>query len=250
VRENTTATAPAMPASSALNQPPGTLDPSRAVVLVVEDDPSIAELLCAYLGRASFDPVVATSGETALARYDEARPIAVILDLNLPGDLDGLDVCRALRTHTDVPIVMLSARDQELDRIFGLEIGADDYVTKPFSPRELIARLNAILRRTTTPTPGTVRVETLGPITWDQRRRSATLDDSIIALTNREFDLLGFLMMHRGVALSRRELLDGVWGPEWYGDDRTVDVHIRQLRRKFGEALPISTVWGVGYRLA
>jgi DNA-binding response OmpR family regulator len=219
-------------------------------VLVVEDDPSIAELLCAYLKGASFDPVVATSGETALARYGETQPIAVILDLNLPGDLDGLDVCRALRTRSDVPIVMLSARDQELDRIFGLEIGADDYVTKPFSPRELIARLNAILRRTTTLTPGTARVETLGPITWDQRRRSATLDDTIIALTNREFDLLGFLLMHRGVALSRRELLDGVWGPEWYGDDRTVDVHIRQLRRKFAEALPISTVWGVGYRLA
>jgi len=221
-----------------------------AAVLIVEDDPSIAELLRAYLERAEFSPIVATTGEHALSLFEAERPTAVILDLNLPGALDGLDVCRSLRRYSDVPIVMLSARDQELDRIFGLEIGADDYVTKPFSPRELIARLKAILRRTQlTPTSAT-NIEVLGAITWNQERRTATLVDDAVPLTNREFDLLGFLLTHRGKALSRRQLLDGVWGPEWYGDDRTVDVHIRQLRRKFGDSLPIATVWGVGYRLA
>ncbi|WP_298208345.1 response regulator transcription factor [Ferrimicrobium sp.] len=222
----------------------------QPAVLIVEDDPSIAELLRAYLERAHFIPVIAATGELALTLFDAEVPAAVILDLNLPGTLDGLDVCRALREHSAVPIVMLSARDQELDRIFGLEIGADDYVTKPFSPRELIARLNAILRRTQAIPPATAVVEVLGPITWDQQRRTTTLEGVQIPLTNREFDLLGFLITHRGIALSRRQLLDGVWGPEWYGDDRTVDVHIRQLRRKFGESLPIATVWGVGYRLA
>jgi len=222
----------------------------QPAVLIVEDDPSIAELLRAYLERAHFVPVIAITGESALTLFDTEAPTAVILDLNLPGALDGLDVCRTLRKHSTVPIVMLSARDQELDRIFGLEIGADDYVTKPFSPRELIARLNAILRRTQATPPAGAVIEILGPITWDQKRRATTLAGTPIPLTNREFDLLGFLITHRGVALSRRQLLDGVWGPEWYGDDRTVDVHIRQLRRKFGDALPITTVWGVGYRLA
>ncbi len=226
------------------------LDCVAPAVLVVEDDPSIAELLRAYLERATFEPLIATSGEQALAMFNSSSVVAVILDLNLPGALDGLDVCRTLRATSEVPIVMLSARDQELDRIFGLEIGADDYVTKPFSPRELIARLNAILRRSAPQRPSAPAIETMGPITWDQRRRSASLNGLNVPLTNREFDLLGFLLTHRGLALSRRELLDGVWGPEWYGDDRTVDVHIRQLRRKFGDALPISTVWGVGYRLA
>ncbi len=221
-----------------------------AAVLIVEDDPSIAELLRAYLERDEFSPIVATTGESALNLFEEERPKAVILDLNLPGVLDGLDVCRLLRKHSDVPIIMLSARDQEFDRIFGLEIGADDYVTKPFSPRELIARLKAILRRTQLTPNAATNVEVLGAITWNQQRRTANLGDLVVPLTNREFDLLGFLLTHRGVALSRRQLLDGVWGPEWYGDDRTVDVHIRQLRRKFGDSLPITTVWGVGYRLA
>lgn len=218
-------------------------------VLIVEDDPSITELLRAYLERAQFSPLTATTGEDALALFAAQNPVAIILDLNLPGRLDGLDVCRSLRESSDIPIVMLSARDQELDRIFGLEIGADDYVTKPFSPRELIARLNAILRRTQTAPTSASPVEVIGEITWDQGRRAATLLGVQVPLTNREFDLLGFLLTHRGVALSRRQLLDGVWGPEWYGDDRTVDVHIRQLRRKFGDYLPIATVWGVGYRL-
>jgi DNA-binding response OmpR family regulator len=216
-------------------------------VLIVEDDPSIAKLLDTYLARADFEPVVRATGEDALATFPERTWSAVILDLSLPGLVDGMDVCRSLRSRSDVPIIMLSARDQELDRVLGLEIGADDYVTKPFSPRELVARLKAILRRASAQAGGAVL--THGQITWDQTRHLALLAGNPVPLTNREFDLLGFLIANRGLALTRRQLLDGVWGPEWYGDDRTVDVHIRQLRRKFGDALQVATLWGVGYRL-
>lgn len=219
-------------------------------VLIVEDDPSITELLRAYLERAQFSPLTATTGEDALALFAAQNPVAIILDLNLPGRLDGLDVCRSLRESSDIPIVMLSARDQELDRIFGLEIGADDYVTKPFSPRELVARVRAVLRRSGgTVEPGSEATMSVGLVSVDLRRREARRSGEPVELTPREFDLLAYLLRHAGAALSRRQLLDGAWGPDWVGDERTVDVHVRQLRRKLGDDLPLQTVRNIGYRL-
>ena len=160
-------------------------------------------------------------------------------------------MCRAVRATSDVPIVFLTARDDEIDRGLGLELGADDYVTKPFSPRELTARVKAILRRA----DGSSSSERPQPLDlgWglviDPARREVTLDDEPVALATREFDLVHYLAVHRGLALSRQQLLDGVWGEGWIGDDRTVDVHVRQLRKKLGAALHLETVWGVGYRL-
>ena len=220
-------------------------------IVIVEDDPNIADLVELYLRRDGYRPFQAGTGERALEVIAERRPKLILLDVGLPGDLDGLDVCRAVRAGSDVPIVFLTARDDEVDRVLGLELGADDYVTKPFSPRELVARVKAILRRSAG-TSSNARPEPID-LGWDLRvdpaRREATLRDEPVALATREFDLLQYLAEHRGLALSRRQLLDGVWGEGWIGDDRTVDVHVRQLRKKLGEALHLETVWGVGYRL-
>jgi DNA-binding response OmpR family regulator len=172
----------------------------------------------------------------------------VILDVGLPGGMDGLEVCRRLRTGSDVPILMLTARDDEIDRVLGLELGADDYVTKPFAPRELVARVKAILRRTGT-TPKEADVLLVGDVEVDVKRREARRGGEVVALATREFDLLRYLAENLGLALTRQQILDGVWGPGWYGDERTVDVHVRQLRKKLGPGLPLATVWGVGYRL-
>jgi DNA-binding response OmpR family regulator len=174
----------------------------------------------------------------------------VIVDIGLPGELDGLDVCRNLSARTPaVPALILSARDDEVDRILGLELGTDDYVTKPFSARELVARVHAILRRTAAPAAADPVVAGYGSVVVDLGRREAQMDDQVVPLATREFDLLAFLVRNEGLALSRQQLLDGVWGPDWYGDERTVDVHVRQLRKKLGVDLPLATVWGVGYRL-
>ncbi len=221
---------------------------SPLTTLIVEDDPSITDLLSAYLKYEPTTVIRASNGEEALAVADREHLDVVILDLNLPGGIDGLDVCRNIRSRSQVPIVILSARDQEADRILGFELGADDYVTKPFSPREFIARYRAIVRRTTTESDSPDSL-TYGSLLWNRSKRTVEVDGETLPLTNREFELVGHLLMNLGVALSRRDLLDAVWGPEWYGDDRTVDVHVRQLRKKFGDALPIITVWGVGYRL-
>ncbi|MEO0492018.1 MAG: response regulator transcription factor [Actinomycetota bacterium] len=222
------------------------------VIVIVEDDPNIADLVELYLRRDGYRPYQAATGERALEVIAERRPKLILLDVGLPGELDGLDVCRAVRSESDVPIVFLTARDDEVDRVLGLELGADDYVTKPFSPRELVARVKAILRRSGA---GSVGADRPSPIDlgWDlvvdPGRREATLGGEPVALATREFDLLQYLAEHRGLALSRRQLLDGVWGEGWIGDDRTVDVHVRQLRKKLGDALQLETVWGVGYRL-
>lgn len=222
------------------------------VIVIVEDDPNIADLVELYLRRDGYRPYQAASGERALEVIAERRPKLILLDVGLPGELDGLDVCRAVRAESDVPIVFLTARDDEVDRVLGLELGADDYVTKPFSPRELVARVKAILRRSGNVTSTTDRPEPID-LGWelvvDPGRREATLAGEPVALATREFDLLQYLAEHRGLALSRRQLLDGVWGEDWIGDDRTVDVHVRQLRKKLGDALRLETVWGVGYRL-
>jgi DNA-binding response OmpR family regulator len=221
----------------------------NGTIVVIEDDPSIADLVDMYLRREGFRVIQATSGQAGLEATARERPRLVVVDVGLPDRTDGLEVCRTLRATSDIPVVILTARDSEIDRVLGLELGADDYVTKPFSPRELVARIKAILRRAEHSARPSASVLTVGEVEVDSDRHEARVSGSVIALTAREFDLLAFLAENEGLVLSRRQLLDGVWGADWVGDDRTVDVHVRQLRKKLGTALPLSTVWGVGYRL-
>jgi DNA-binding response OmpR family regulator len=217
-------------------------------IVVVEDDTNIADLVDLYLRREGFRVIQAGTGELGLAAIERERPRMVILDVGLPGGIDGLEVCRRVRAKQSLPVLMLTARDGEVDRILGLELGADDYVTKPFSPRELVARVKAILRRSDgTTEPNEVLMA--GRVEVDVVRREARVDGEPVPLASKEFQLLQFLAERPGRALSRQQLLDGVWGAGWYGDDRTVDAHVRQLRKKLGDALPLSTVWGMGYRL-
>ena len=217
-------------------------------IVVVEDDTNIADLVDLYLRREGFRVIQAGTGELGLAAIERERPRMVILDVGLPGGIDGLEVCRRVRAKQSLPVLMLTARDGEVDRILGLELGADDYVTKPFSPRELVARVKAILRRSDgTTEPNEVLMA--GRVEVDGARREARVDGEPVPLASKEFQLLQFLAERPGRALSRQQLLDGVWGAGWYGDDRTVDAHVRQLRKKLGDALPLSTVWGMGYRL-
>ncbi|WAP58856.1 response regulator transcription factor [Streptomyces sp. S465] len=232
-------------------------NPPAGRVLVVDDDPTVAEVVAGYLGRAGFAVDRAADGPGALARAAARRPDLVVLDLMLPG-MDGLEVCRALRDQGPVPVIMLTARGDEEDRILGLEIGADDYVTKPFSPRELVLRVESVLRRGRTGPHGSASSATArggvahrAGITIDPLARRATRDGRELALTVREFDLLAFLVRHPGVAFTREELMREVWGWD-FGDLSTVTVHVRRLRGKVEDdpAAPrlIQTVWGVGYR--
>jgi DNA-binding response OmpR family regulator len=220
----------------------------QGTVVVIEDDSHIADLVDMYLRREGFRVIQAGTGEAGLAAIERERPRMAILDIGLPGGIDGMEVCQQLRAKHSLPILMLTARDSELDRVLGLELGADDYVTKPFSPRELVARVRAILRRSDGAT-GRSEVLMAGRVEVDLVRREARLDGEVVPLASKEFQLLQFLAERPGRALSRQQLLDGVWGPGWYGDDRTVDAHVRQLRKKLGDALPLGTVWGLGYRL-
>jgi DNA-binding response OmpR family regulator len=217
-------------------------------VVVIEDDPHIADLVDLYLRRDGFRVLLAREGDEGLRVIKQEDPWIVILDVGLPGALDGFDVCREIRASGNQPVLFLTARDDEVDRVLGLELGADDYLVKPFSPRELVARVRAILRRTRE-TAVPQEVVRVGEVEVDLRRREARRADQVVALTTREFDLLAFLSANIGLALSRQQLLNGVWGADWYGDERTVDVHVAQLRKKLGEGLPLATVWGVGYRL-
>ncbi|HEY6426432.1 MAG TPA: response regulator transcription factor [Acidimicrobiales bacterium] len=219
----------------------------NGTVVVVEDDPHIADLVDLYLRREGFRVLLAPDGEQGLALFGQEAPWIVILDVGLPGAKDGFEVCREIRAKSSVPVLFLTARDDEVDRILGLELGADDYIVKPFSPRELVARVRAILRRTREGPPPQ-EVVTVGDLEVDLRRREVRRAGEVVALTTREFDLLAFLANNVGLALSRQQLLDGVWGSDWYGDERTVDVHVAQLRKKLGPELPLATVWGVGYR--
>jgi len=218
---------------------------------VVEDDTNIADLVDMYLRGEGFRVIQAGTGEAGLAAIERERPRMAILDVSLPGGMDGLEVCRRVRASRSLPVLMLTARDSEVDRVLGLEMGADDYVTKPFSPRELVARVKAILRRSDGAGTAAERSEVLmaGRVEVDLVRREARIDGAVVALASKEFQLLVFFAERPGRALSRQQLLDGVWGTGWYGDDRTVDAHVRQLRKKLGEAFPLSTVWGMGYRL-
>jgi len=224
------------------------METAEPTVVLIEDDHNISDLVAMYLRRDGFRVLQSDEGATGLEYAARERVRLVIVDVGLPGGVDGFEVCRRLRRQGDVPIVILTARDDEVDRVLGLELGADDYVTKPFSPRELVARVHAILRRTTQPRAAQ-KVHTIGSIEVDTARREVRTSDGPVALTTREFDLLTYLAENEGLALTRRQLLDGVWGDGWYGDERTVDVHVRQLRKKLGDTLPLTTVWGVGYRL-
>ncbi len=220
-------------------------------VVIVEDDPHIADLLDAYLREAGFRVLQASRGERGLELVELHRPVLVVLDIGLP-DIDGFEVCRRIRARSSVPVLFLTARDGEIDRILGLELGADDYVTKPFSPREIVARVKAILRRGQPDTRADVTsaIVCIGDdFEIDLARREVRHRGAAVAMATREFDLLAFLARNQGLALSRQQLLDGVWGTDWIGDDRTVDVHVRQLRKKLGDDLPLATVWGIGYRL-
>ena len=219
----------------------------NGTVVVVEDDPHIADLVDLYLRREGYRVLLAGDGEKGLEIFKQEDPWIVILDVGLPGSRDGFDVCREIRSRSSVPVLFLTAREDEVDRVLGLELGADDYLVKPFSPRELVARVRAILRRTREG-PAPQEIVAFGDLEVDLRRREARHDGAVVPLTTREFDLLAFLANNIGLALSRQQLLDGVWGTDWYGDERTVDVHVAQLRKKLGSDLPLATVWGVGYR--
>jgi len=218
-------------------------------VLLIEDEESIAEMLRGFFERAGFRLVHAATGEDGLSRLAEQQPKVVLLDLNLPG-IDGVEVCRRVRaTGSDVPIIMLTARDSEVDKVVGLELGADDYVTKPFSPRELLARVKAVLRRSEERPVETRSIEIDGFEIDAGRRRVVTPPGDEVSPTVKEFDLLWYLAGNRGLVLSRAQILSAVWGYDYFGETRTVDVHIRQLRKKL-DGIPIETVWGVGYRMA
>jgi len=215
-------------------------------VLLIEDEDHIADLVRMYLESDRYDVYRARSGEEGLETYERVRPRLVVLDLMLPG-IDGVEVCRRLRQNDRVPVIMLTARDSEVDKVLGLELGADDYITKPFSPRELVARIKAVLRRIENP-PAVVARD-VGPLHIDHGRRQVTTPDGDVALTPKEFDLLWYLAENRGLVVSREQIMEAVWGYEWVGESRTVDAHVRQLRRKLGVHLPLKTVWGVGYQL-
>ncbi len=216
------------------------------VVLVVEDEGAIRELIHFHLARAGFSVAEAADGLEALAAWQSARPDLVVLDLMLP-EMDGLAVCRAIRRQAMTPILMLTAKGDEADRVSGLDLGADDYMVKPFSPKELVARVRALLRRTA-PTDELLRI---GALVLDRPAQRVTVAGEAVTLTLTEFSLLRCLIEHPGRVLSRRFLLQEVWGYDFFGDSRTVDVHIHHLREKIGERsdVLIETVRGAGYRL-
>ncbi|MDZ4718063.1 MAG: response regulator transcription factor [Roseiflexaceae bacterium] len=231
---------------------------SSEIILVVDDEPTIVEVVELYLKREGFQVITAADGLSALQMVAERKPNLIILDLMLPG-LSGLEVTRQIRTGVYIPIIMLTARSEETDRVVGLELGADDYVTKPFSPRELVARVKAVLRLMSAvaasaapSTPASTSIM-LGALRLDPAARAVTLNGLTINLTVREFDLLQFLMRHPGQVFTREQLLDQVWGFTFASDMSTVTVHIRRLREKIetDPANPqlLQTVWGIGYKL-
>jgi DNA-binding response OmpR family regulator len=221
----------------------------KETILLVDDEQNIIELATMYLEQEGFHVISARDGEAALERIKRDHPALVVLDLMLP-KIDGWQVCRKVRTESDLPILMLTARDDDVDKIVGLEIGADDYMTKPFNPRELVARVKAILRRTEPRRPepgGSIRI---ADVTIDPARRTVYAGEREIELRTKEFDLLLALAENEGIVLSREKLLDLVWGFDFYGQTRTVDVHVAHVRNKLeGSGVVIETVWGVGYKL-
>jgi two-component system, OmpR family, response regulator RegX3 len=227
---------------------------AKRTVLLVEDEESITAPLAEALSREGFEPLVAGTVAEALELAGSRTPDLVLLDLMLP-DGSGLDVCRELRSRSAVPIIMLTARGEETDRVVGLEVGADDYVVKPFSARELIARIRAVLRRTASaPVASTEEVAKLGDVRVDRARRTASLADTQLELSRKEFDLLRLLVDNAGTVVTRERLIDEVWDTNWFGSTKTLDVHISGLRKKLRDdpSTPryIHTVRGVGFRFA
>jgi DNA-binding response OmpR family regulator len=218
----------------------------RGLIMVVEDEPAIADVMRLNLAKAGYGVHVERDGTSGLAAIRALKPAAVILDIGLPG-LDGIEVCRRLRSENDwTPVLFVTARDDEVDRIVGLELGADDYVTKPFSPRELVARVSSVLRRSQG-SPDDQPNLVVGDVRLDLAERRVFVSESEVKLTATEFDLLGYLMRRPGRVFSREQLISDVWGYSASGGVRTVDVHIAQVRAKLGDASPIRTVRGVGY---
>ena len=217
------------------------------MILLVDDEKHIVDLEKLYLEKEGYKTDAAYDGKTALEKFRVLKPDAIILDLMLPG-LDGWEVCRRVRHESEVPIIMLTARDQDIDKIVGLELGADDYLTKPFNPRELVARVKAVLRRAN-PSPKTQRLA-VGDIALDADRREVTVGKQLIELRAKEFDLLAVLIQNPGIVLTRERLLEVAWGFDFPGETRTVDVHVAHLRKKLaGAQTQIETVSGVGYKL-
>ena len=219
-------------------------------ILIVEDETAIASFVALYLKNAGYTVKAVGTGGAALNAIAADVPALIILDLNLP-DMDGLEICRRVRKSSDVPILMLTARDEDVDKIIGLEVGADDYLTKPFNPRELVARVKSVLRRSSSDRRRDEGEELRhGDLVINAGRREVMVGETEIQLAPKEFDLLWELLDHRGLVLTRDQLLERVWGYTFAGDTRTVDVHVRQIRRKLEDASPIVTVWGVGYKVA
>jgi DNA-binding response OmpR family regulator len=227
---------------------------SQGTVLVVDDEPTIVDVVGRYLERAGYETLEAADGPAALRVAEEGRPDLIVLDVMLPG-LDGIEVMRQLheRPGKPVPVILLTARGEESDRLAGLRRGADDYVVKPFSPKELVARVDAVMRRVSPPAEEAAAPIEVGPLRVDPAMRTVSLEGEEVSLTQREFDLLAFLAAHPGQVFSRDQLMDAVWDLPSFNDTSTVTVHVRRLRAKLGDdpSQPrfIETVWGVGYRL-
>jgi two-component system alkaline phosphatase synthesis response regulator PhoP len=218
-------------------------------ILVVDDEANIIDLARLYLERDGFQVEAAGDGAEAIDKIDSLNPDLVILDIMLP-EIDGFEVCRQVRVDSDVPIIMLTARDEDIDKIVGLELGADDYMTKPFNPRELAARVKAILRRAERTPQADVRPLTIGDVVVDPARREVTVSGEPVKLRAKEFDLLLTFAEHKSIVLSREQLLNLVWGFDFYGQTRTVDVHVAHLRKRLAKSkIRIETVTGIGYKL-
>jgi DNA-binding response OmpR family regulator len=226
---------------------------TRGCALIVEDEPHVAELISDALAAEGFTPVVAEDGLAALRRARQHAPEVIVLDVGLPA-LDGFEVCRALRKETAAPIVIVSARGDEVDKIVGLEIGADDYVAKPFAPRELVARVRAILRRTGVEPPAPAKLRRVGEVSVDADKREVFVAGRPVRLKPKEFDLLWLFARNEGRVFTRDQLIEAVWGFDFDGDPRTVDVHVRRIRRALGDptAQPryLHTVFGLGYKFS
>jgi DNA-binding response OmpR family regulator len=225
------------------------------LILIVDDEENIIELGRLYLENEGYQVEAANDGLTALRKFEMLRPALIVLDLMLP-ELNGWDVCKKIRAVSETPIIMLTARTDDVDKIVGLELGADDYMTKPYNPRELVARVKAVLRRgkaAAAPAHAapTGLVLQAGPLTLDPARREVRLNNRLLDLRTQEFDLLQTFVENKGLALSREKLLELAWGFDFYGETRTVDVHVAHLRHRLGDDSPvkIETVWGVGYKL-
>jgi len=223
-------------------------------ILIVEDESSFSEALAFLLGKEGFEVSVAEDGRAALNMFSKEGADLILLDLMIP-EISGVDVCRTIRTTSQVPIIMLTAKDAEIDKVVGLELGADDYVTKPYSSRELIARINAVLRRGISDSDLNIDLEVIsvGPIRLDTARHQASINGNPIALPLKEFELLEFLMRNSGRVLTRSQLIDRVWGGDYFGDTKTLDVHIKRLRAKIevdpANPVLIQTIRGLGYKL-